>query len=166
MSKRILVPIMALLLLASCKTTEQNYREAYEAAKQKEKAGLDSAVYDKMQQEALPKIEVVDGQSVRTLTAHVMVTDGVGSAEQLRQYSVVANQFKQVFNAKAMRQRLAGLGYNAFVVNTSEPLYYVIADSFADEKAAIALLDTLAKDSRIILKTPFPFILESIQKTK
>lgn len=166
MDKRILMPIMALLLLASCKTTEQNYREAYEAAKQKERAGLDSEVYSKMQQEAMPKVVAVESQEVRMLTANVSVVQGLGETGRLQRYNVVTNQFKQLFNAKTMRQRLVGLGYNAFVVSTSDPLYYVVADSFTDQKEAEALLNTLSGDSRIILKLPFPFLLEATQKSK
>lgn len=166
MKKRIIAPLLVLAVLASCKTNENNYRQAYETARQKEQEGLDSTVYNKIRNEARPAEISINGESVRMTTANVTVVDGFGKTTQLRRYSAVVNQFRQSFNAKAMTKRLKDNGYDAFIVQTAEPAYYVVAGSFDDKEEALTMLHTLQTDTRMVLKDPFPHLLEAAQLSK
>lgn len=163
MSKRIIIPILALAILSGCKTNENNYRQAYETARQKESAGLDSTVYNKIRSEARPAEYNINGENIGLTTINVTVTKGYGEPSRLKRYSTVVNRFQQSFNAKAMTNRLKANGYDAFIVNTSEPVYYVVAGSFDSKEEAIVLLHALSADSRMILKEPFPHLLEAAQ---
>ena len=94
----------------------------------------------------------------------VRITDGGGgSDEKLRRYNVVAGQFKQLFNAKSMRERLADGKYpSAFVIETAEPYYYVVIASYDDISEATAELDALRQSGNIVMREPLPYILEGI----
>ncbi len=166
MNKKILLPILSLIALVGCKTNENNYRQAYEIAQQKERAGLDSTVYDKIRQEARPLTVDVNGESVRMMTQNVSVVPSYGDASQLKRYSVVANKFHQSFNAKAMMHRLQDNGYKAFLLQTSDPVYYVVVGSFDSKEEATFLLRELEADSRIVLKEPYPYLLEAAQLSR
>ena len=163
MKKRIIAPLLVLAVLAGCKTNENNYRQAYETARQKEQAGLDTIVYNKIRNEARPAEININGENVRMTTVNVTVVNGFGETSQLRRYNTVVNQFRQSFNAKAMTKRLKDNGYNAFIIQTSEPIYYVVAGSFDNKEEALTMLHTLQTDTRMVLKDPFPHLLEAAQ---
>lgn len=163
MSRRIIIPILTLAILSGCKTNENNYRQAYETARQKESAGLDSTVYNKIRNEARPTKYNINGENIGMTTINVSVTKGFGEPSQLKHYSIVVNQFRQSFNAKAMTKRLKDNGYDAFIVQTSEPVYYVVAGSFDSKEDALTLLHSLRADTRMVLKEPFPHLLEATQ---
>lgn len=153
--------VISAFALAGCKTTEANYRSAYEItkAKQTEAAGGDTP--SPLLSGAQPRDITVDGIEVTSVTERVrqVPIDGAPAAT-VRRYNVVAGRFHQIFNAKAMRQRLADNGYpNAAVAENRDKLYYVIASSFAEMAPAAEALKALAADSRLSLKQPFPFIL-------
>lgn len=154
--------LLAVMVLGGCKTNENNYRAAYEMARQKERAGIDSTVYEKIRKEARPTQVDVAGRQLPALDVAVRVTAGLGDAAQLQPYCVAVAQFKQLFNAKAMTTRLRDGGYEAFVVETREPLYYVIAGGEATAEEAAALLDRVSADKGIVLRDPYPFILRPI----
>lgn len=153
----------ALIVLGSCKTTEANYREAYETARQTQYTGVDSTVYAKIRQEAIPSTITADGDSIHMKTEFVTATKAKdGSAPQIMRYGVVVGQFKQVFNARAMLGRLAGNGYpDAYIVENREPLYYVIATGNNDLKQAAVDLKKISSDKNLSLRPPLPWILQS-----
>ncbi len=105
---------------------------------------------------------VVGRDTVDVKVQHVKVTpDGGGINESLMRYNVVAGQFKQLFTAKSMRERLFEAGYPAsFVVQTSEPYYYVISSSHNDAAAAVEALHRLEADRPVGMKPPVPYILQ------
>ena len=78
-------------------------------------------------------------------------------------YAIVVNQFKQVFNAKSLMNRLRDNGNNAIVVETAEPLYYVIAGSYETAEEAAAAYHKIKSDKNIVLKEPFPWILRPVR---
>lgn len=152
------------LALASCKTTEENYRQAYEktiAARQQAEP-IDSTVYGRVRnQAAVRTVETASGR-VRIESRLVRVADGCGLPEQLKRYNAVAGQFKQLFNAKSLRNRIADNGYpGAIVVETSEPYFYVVAASFADIEQAAACVAQLQNEAPAWLKEPCPFVLDA-----
>lgn len=147
----------------SCKTNEENYRKAYEAAaeQRRESTGLDSTIYGRIRNSAVTSWLVVGGDSLPVRREYIGYTDDGGSSrDNIRRYNIVVGQFKQVFNARQMRQRLIDSGYDsAMIVHTREPLYYVITSSVPTPEEALAGWRKVTSDRSIVLKSPLPFIL-------
>ncbi len=160
----LLAVIVLALSFAACKTTEANYRAAYDSAKrqQQESTGLDSTIYGRIRNQAATSKLVVGTDSLPLKREYVGYTeDGGSSRENLLRYNVVVGQFKQVFNARQMRQRLIDGGYaGAMIVNTREPLYYVVALSVSTPEEALAAWQRVTSDPSIVLRSPLPFILQ------
>lgn len=160
-----LLAVIALLLtLGACKTTEANYRSAYDSAKrqQQESTGLDSTIYGRIRSQASTSKLVVGTDSMPLKHEYVGYTpDGGSSRENLLRYNIVVGQFKQVFNARQMRERLIASGYDgAMIVNTREPLYYVVALTVSTPEEALAAWQRVTSDKSIVLRSPLPFILQ------
>ena len=150
-----IIAVSALIVptLFSCKTSEANYRSAYEKAiaGRDSDSAVDSTIYGAQR------------RSMETVTLDTPDGEGGGSDEKLRRYNVVAGQFKQLFNAKSMRERLADGKYpSAFVIETAEPYYYVVIASYDDISEATAELDALRQSGNIVMREPLPYILEGI----
>ncbi len=146
-----------------CKTTEANYRAAYEAAKQKqeEDSGISGTIYDRIRQESVSSRLIVDGDSIPMSTVNVRLTANCQPETPLAQYGIAVAQFKQLFNAKAMMNRLRENGYGgAAIVENAEPLYYVIAASASDADSIPELYNKVLNDKRIVKKSPFPWVLK------
>lgn len=156
---------VALLATAGCKTTEENYRAAYEKAVQAraEQDSIDSTIYGhERRRQQTTTVDTPSGP-VEVKVQLVRVTDeGGGIAENLRRFNVVVGQFKQLFNAKSLRERLVDAGYpGAFVVETGEPYYYIVLASFADAAQAKAELEKFEGAGAFAMKAPCPFILDA-----
>lgn len=162
-----IVSAIALFLFAACKTNEVNYRAAYEIAKQKSMDGVDAETYEKMQRESMPTKVVADGDTLRMMRASVNVAKYEGNeGVALKRYNVVVAQFKQIFNAKAMMGRLNNQGYNAIVLQNPDPSYFVVAGSVDSKEEAVELMKVLTKDKSIVLRDPYPCILEPLLLVK
>ena len=150
-----------LMCLAACKPTEANYRAAYEKAVAGRSDEADSTIYTKIRREFVPGTLTYDGRTFPTGSQFVSATEGGGGvSESIKRYCVVAGQFKQIFNAKSMRERMTDNGYpGAFVVQTREPYYFVVAGSSHDIEPAVELFDLLQADTTLRLRDPAPFIL-------
>ena len=149
----------------SCKTTEANYRAAYERTMEarQEQAALDSTIYG-AQRRAMGSATVNTSEgTVEVRTQLVRVTpEGGGTNENLHRYNVVVGQFKQLFNARSLRERLVEKGYPAaFVVQTAEPYYYIVLASFDDAAPAQRTLEEFVASATISMKAPCPFILDA-----
>lgn len=149
------------LALTGCKPSETHYRAAYEKAVAGRGDSQDTTVYTKIRREFTPGQMTYAGRTFPTGSQFVKATDGGGGInESIKRYCVVAGQFKQIFNAKSMRERLTDGGYpGAFVVQTAEPYYFVVAASSDDVKPAIEVFDQLQADTALHLREPVPFIL-------
>lgn len=154
---------MMALALSACKTTEANYRAAYEKAMEKDRAGVDSTVYARIRQEARPQKVIIGSDTLAMRGEYVVLTAGMDQNPELfRTYNIVTGQFKQLFTAKNMRKRLNDAGFDsAIVVQTKEPLYYVIAMSVGTPAEASAAL-VKVKDSGFPLRDPFPWVLRKL----
>ena len=98
---------MAALSLGSCKTTEANYRQAYESARQKQTQEGDSAITAGLNNQARPRSMEFDGVTLPVLTTGVSIPkDGGMELSHLKKFNSVAGVFRQIFNAKSMRERL------------------------------------------------------------
>lgn len=150
--------------LVGCKTTEANYRAAYDRAM----AGRDtvgdiqSTIYG-AQRSMTSHTAVIGTDSVEIRHQRLAVTDGGGAIrENLKPYNVVVGQFKQLFNAKSMRERLVDVGYpSAFVAETAEPYYYVILSSHTDVAEALRALKSIPAGFPVRMKAPLPYILQT-----
>ncbi|WP_303023672.1 SPOR domain-containing protein [Duncaniella muris] len=125
----VVAALTATLLTVSCKTSESNYRQAYETAvaKNREASGVDSTIYARIRNSAQTSDLIAGSDTLPMRTEYVGYTENGGaSREMLKRYNVVVGQFKQKFNAREMRARLQANGYpDAFIIHTREPLYYV-----------------------------------------
>lgn len=156
----------AALLLAGCKPTEANYRQAYEAAVAARNSSEEGdSLYQGVRRNMDFGEMAVGSDTAAVISQFVKITpDGGGINEYIKRYCVVAGAFKQQFTAKALRQRLAEGGYpGAFVVQNREPYYYVVAGSFADAAEAMELLKQLRADKAWQLRAPLPYILRPSQ---
>lgn len=152
---------VAALLTTGCKTSESNYRAAYEIAKGRQESAVDSTIYSRYRPQGKGAKLVAGADSLTMFTLAVGYTaDGGADASTLKRYNVVVGQFKQIFNAREMRKRLIGQGYEgAMIVHNREPLYYVIAESCDTPEQAAAAIARLRADSNIVLREPFPWVL-------
>lgn len=157
----IIIAVAIITAISGCKTTEENYRAAYELAKQKNTSGgIDSTIYSRIRNEARPQTTIVNGDTLNMKSEYVRLTPDCGDPAKLHRYNVVIAQFKQLFNAKSVRKRAIDAGFaDALIVQTREPLYYVIAvssESISDIKKSF---EKIQSNPPIVLKEPCPFIL-------
>ncbi len=155
----------AMLLLTatmnSCKTSEENYKAAYEIAKQHDNEGLDATVYANIRNEARNNNVTVGSEKMPVRTEYVsIVSDQAPEGAQLMPRNIVVAQFKQLFNAKSLRQRLIANGYpDALIIQTREPLYYVVAAACSTNEEALRLLQEVEKRKDIPMKDPYPLVV-------
>ena len=153
--------VLSIAILSGCKTTEENYRKAYETAKAKESDGLDETIYNKIRREAMPSNVVIGNDTLAMKRERVRVSDGQDiPQERMKKYNVIVAQFKQLFHATSMKKRIIEAGYPAaFIVETREPLYYVVAFTTDSPSEAAETLHKLEKDSPLKLLEPCPWVL-------
>lgn len=165
------VLILSLASFIGCKPSEKNYRAAYEtamAARDADSTDYDKTVYTRIRRQMKSAKAVVGGDTLAVNTQFVGITPGGGGInESIKRYCVVVGQFKQVFTAKDMRERLVNAGYpGSFVVQTREPYYFVVAGAFHSLAEAASLLKRTESDSSLIMRPPLPFILRPAQLAK
>ncbi|MDE6276871.1 MAG: SPOR domain-containing protein [Muribaculaceae bacterium] len=167
--RRILIPLVVLAALSACKTSEQNYRAAYEKAiaGRDSSEAIENTIYGRERRQVGFDYIVLPGGSDTVAVKRQLVRiaeGGGGIRENLRRYCVVVGQFKQRFNAMSLRDRLAiedGTMPAAFVVETAEPYYYVIGGSYSSITQAADTLHRFQAERPIPFKAPLPFILEA-----
>ncbi|MEF9924072.1 MAG: SPOR domain-containing protein [Muribaculaceae bacterium] len=137
----------------SCKTTEKNYRQAYEKAVMKEKEGVDSTTYNKIKEEEKGAMVAINGEDVRIKSEYLQIADGEQS--DMKNYGVVVGQFKQVFNARSFRDRLKSKKYPSYVVINRDGIYYVVIKGFDKNVEAAEYLKNIKKN------VPFAIPLEN-----
>lgn len=165
--KIILSFVVLAAAITGCRTTEANYRAAYEAAvagrdDDPSSTGIDNTVYDKIRREARPASVIADGDTVPARRERVRLTDAADGEQMQAAYLVVA-QFKQLFNARSLRDRLRDGGYpDVTLLETREPLYYVAVGGGDNHAAAMLYRDWLAKPA-LPARDPYPLILQPVR---
>lgn len=150
------------VIFTSCKTTEANYRKAYEAAKEKQFDGGDSTVTENLKNNSLPKDLIIKGVTLPIRTEPLgMTKDGGATKETFKVYNVAVASFKQLFNAQSMRKRLTELGYSSFLLHNRDLTYYVIAGSTQSPQEALDILNKIKQEKSIVTRTPFPYVLRA-----
>lgn len=151
--------------VSACRTTEANYRAAYERAMagRDSATAIDSTIYGKHRREfTTVQVRLADGSTRDVTVQRVKLTDNIGVPhEYLKRYNVVVGRFKQVFNARSMRERLVDKGFpRAMVLETAEPYYYVVLNSYGTADEAFAAIDSLPEGA-IAMRPPMPYVLDA-----
>lgn len=154
--------------ITSCRTSEANYRAAYEQAvagrADGDSSGIDNTVYDKIRREAMSSYTVYEGDTIPIKRERVALDTNTDTQATLSPAYVVVAQFKQQFNARSLATRLKDNGYtNATVLVTREPLYYVAIDA-GDRTDMILRCRDIAKQPPVVIKSPYPLVLETVAK--
>lgn len=145
MIKKIL-PILGLLIfLIGCKPTENNYRSAYEAAKNKREAANAEAMVPTtgMLSDDGPMRKVVDGDTI-FVSRDRLRRDSV-SEKILNTYNVAVGVYKMNTNAYAQVKALREEGYDAVAVQTTGDRWYSVAGAFPTLKEARDFIHTFEK---------------------
>lgn len=155
------VAAMTLVALSGCKTTETNYKKAYETAVEKRNEAYTADEVAAMnKEEAIPRT-VFRGDSIPLRGMHVNTVKLDPPVDAALRYNVVVASFKQKFNAMSVMTRLRDAGYsNALLLVDRDLKYYVTAGTFAELAPAVELMRELQKSSPVALRLPYPYILE------
>lgn len=154
----------ALALLGSCKTNENNYRQAYETtmAHQRERHGDLDIPELKATGAITPHDMEIGGVTLPIATAWLRNEASgniVARLDSVKRFNVVVARFRQSFNAGQMLARLRRDNYpDALVLKTADA-YLVATATTANPDTALARLNEVAADSSLRMKSPFPFIL-------
>ena len=157
------VAMICIMLASGCKTTEANYKAAYETtvAHRNEK-GADDVPGMKAAGTPEPKdIEAAPGLTLPVITAWIGSTseDGVAHRDSVKLYNVVVARFRQIFNARQMAERLRASGYgNATVLRTNDAYFVSTATTSSPQEAQEALRH-VADDQSLRLRSPYPLIV-------
>ena len=152
--------IAASLMMTSCHSSEQNYREAYEKAMERRKTGIGAETYAKIEAERQRYTHVINGDSVRMVYVNANVA--IDSTDVAKPYNVVVATFTQRINAKSYRDRLreeCGFAGSYVLFGGPDKLYFVILEGYDDKESAAAMLRDLDKKVAMKILEPLPWIL-------
>lgn len=146
------VAIIGAFALVSCKSSESNYRMAYEKAKAQEMAEQQTTEPVSVQPVVSVQTPATESNAnVRSERLNVM------NGGTLKAYNVVCGSFKSVDNANNLRNTLVNAGYSAQVAQNPETgMYRVIASSFENKADAVTSRDKLRatyKDAWLLYRT-------------
>ena len=155
--------VVASVMLPSCHSNEQNYREAYEKAAERRKTGIGAETYAKIEAERQRYTHLINGDSVRMVYVNANVA--IDSTDAVSPYNVVVATFTQRLNAKSYRDRLreeCGFKGSYVLFGGPDKQYYVVLQGFEDKEQAAALLHDI--DQKVCLKIlePLPWILRKL----
>ena len=153
--------IAAASALSGCKTTEANYRQAYERALEKRNEGLtQEEIAAIAREEAIPRT-LFRGDSIPLKGMYVKCVEGGVDGKALK-YNVVVASCKQRFNASSVMKRLAAAGCSSpTLLADADERYFIAAQTTASLDSAVATMHSLQGNSPVALRPPFPYILQS-----
>lgn len=148
------------VIFTACKTTEENYRKAYETALEKQNEGYTSDEITQMaREEAIPRT-LFNGDSIPLKGMYVSTVKLDPPVTAASRYNVIVATFKQKFNAMSVLTRLRDAGYNnGRLLIDRDQTFYVAASTTDTLKNAVATLKELEKSSPVVMKSPCPYIL-------
>lgn len=160
--KRLLYCIMLALLLTACYTTEENYKAAYDKAKERTRENMGGTIYDMSQAERVRATEIINGDSVRLLRSYFNVVDD--KYENTKKYGVVVAEFDQLLNARSYRDRLKQTeGFQSYVVYTNrEKKYCVVAQAYDEKESAALFIRNIKQHMKMKVLVPRPYILQRL----
>ena len=155
--------LMAAVMLTACHSSEKNYREAYEKAKERRQTSIGSETYAKIEAERQRYTHVINGDSVRMLYVNVNVA--IDSTDVAHDYNVVVATFTQRINAKSYRDRLreeCGLAGSYVLFGGKDKQYFVVAQGFDNSTDAAAMIHDIDKKVCLKILEPLPWILKKL----
>lgn len=158
-----IMSVIVMFTVAACKTTEENYRAAYEKAKEKSTETGDSLITSQLRSSSLPKLMAFGSDTLPVRTMYVTTyRDSQGKVPHgtLKKYLVIVGQFKQIFNAGSMATRLVENGYaGAYVVCDRQKNYYVVVEAVDMPNEAAKIIDKIEDDNAVVVRSPYPYVL-------
>jgi len=160
--KRLLYCITLALLLTACYTTEENYKTAYDKAKERTRENMGGTIYDMSQAERVRATEIINGDSVRLLRSYFNVVDD--KYEDTKKFGVVVAEFDQLINARSYRDRLKqNEGFQSYVVYTNrEKKYCVVAQAYDEKEPAALFIRNIKQHMKMKVLVPRPYILQRL----
>lgn len=160
--KRLFYCITLALLLTACYTTEENYKAAYDKAKERTRENMGGTIYDMSQAERVRATEIINGDSVRLLRSYFNVVDD--KYEATKKYGVVVAEFDQLINARSYRDRLKqNEGFQSYVVYTNrEKKYCVVAQAYDEKESAALFIRNIKQHMKMKVLVPRPYILQRL----
>ena len=160
--KHLLYCITLALLLTACYTTEENYKAAYDKAKERTRENMGGTIYDMSQAERVRATEIINGDSVRLLRSYFNVVDD--KYEATKKYGVVVAEFDQLLNARSYRDRLKqNEGFQSYVVYTNrEKKYCVVAQAYDEKEPAALFILNIKQHMKMKVLVPRPYILQRL----
>lgn len=160
--KRLFYCITLALLLTACYTTEENYKAAYDKAKERTRENMGGTIYDMSQAERVRATEIINGDSVRLLRSYFNVVDD--KYEATKKYGVVVAEFDQLLNARSYRDRLKqNEGFQSYVVYTNrEKKYCVVAQAYDEKESAALFIRNIKQHMKMKVLVPRPYILQRL----
>ena len=160
--KRLLYCITLALLLTACYTTEENYKAAYDKAKERTRENMGGTIYDMSQAERVRATEIINGDSVRLLRSYFNVVDD--KYENTKKFGVVVAEFDQLLNARSYRDRLKkNEGFQSYVVYTNrEKKYCVVAQAYDEKEPAALFIRNIKQHMKMKVLVPRPYILQRL----
>ena len=135
--------LVASIALVSCKSSESNYRKAYEKAKAEEQNRQETEPVA-----VTPVVTPVQTQQTQTINQDASNLRqeklNVQNGGVLKAFNVVCGSFKSIDNANNLRNTLVNQGYSAQVAqNPDTGMYRVIASTFDTKAEAVQSRDEL-----------------------
>lgn len=157
-----LMAALLCVMVTSCHSNEQNYKQAYDKAMEKYKTGVGAEAYDLLQAERMRATMVVNGDSVRLLRMYANVY--ADSAKVAKKYNVIIAEFTQQINATTMRNRLrTEEGFPSYVLyGGKDKKYYVVVKGFDDIDVTAAFVKEIDKNVKMPLLVPRAWILQKL----
>ena len=140
--------LVASIALVSCKSSESNYRKAYEKAKAEEQNRQETEPVAVTP--VVTPVQTQQSQSINQDASNLRQEKlNVQNGGVLKAFNVVCGSFKSLDNANNLRNTLVNQGYSAQVAqNPDTGMYRVIASSFDDRNSA--------ETSRNALRAKYP----------
>lgn len=157
---RLTLALLAVGAFSACKTSEENYKKAYEAAVERQNEGYtDQEIIDMAREEAIPRT-VFNGDSIPLKGVYVNTVKLDPPVNAALRYNVVVATFKQKFNALSVLDRLRAAGFpDGRLLIDKDQTYYVAAhttDTLAD---AVETFRQIERERPVAMKSPCPYIL-------
>ena len=147
------------MVVASCHSTEANYKASYDKAVEQSRSGEKGEIYMHDLEVRSRNNYVVDGDSIRMLRHHFNVVDD--SAQKAKAFGVVVAEFKQKFNALSYRDRLREENLDSYVVYISRSkLYCVVAQGYDDLSVAATFSRNPEKYMKLKVLVPKAWVLQ------
>lgn len=153
--------------ITGCKTTEANYKAAYDAAKAKrdaDNADISLPMGVNPGNRNTPAMTTVaEGIAFPMATEFIRNEDkSISGRDDIDRYTVVVGGFKQVFNARALAKRLKREGEpEPLIFQNSPGLFFVGTLTTRLPAEALQELRRIETDTTIHTATPFPYVIRA-----